>query len=233
MRGSIQAKGGKYYAVFRLNRKQIWESLHIESTPENKEEAKKALLQVLAKYENGIFADYMQIWLKEIKPLLKPSTWEGYQKAVNSKIDPYFRKRHSKLSELKPRDFTHFFVYLKEVDGMSKKTVKNIRGILSSAYHYAIENEYAEDNPVTKSRMPSYDEQGFEHVIYTVEQMRTLLQYAEQTECPVALFLCLVMYTGARKGEIMGLTWENVDFEKIPFIFVKTEQEAEKKHFQN
>lgn len=213
MRGSIQAKSGKYYAVYRLNGKQKWEPLHIESTPENKEIAKKAMESLFEKYENGIFADYLQRWLKETKALLKPSTWDSYQNTVNSKIDPYFRQKGSTTKELKPRDFTQFFIYLKE-KGMSEKTVKNIRGILSSAYNYAIQNDEADDNPVTRSRLPSYDVREFEPVIYSPEQMQKLLHYAEQTENPIAVFLFLVMYTGARKGEILGLTWDNVNFEQ-------------------
>ncbi len=43
--------------------------------------------------------------------------------------------------------------------------------------------------------------------------MRALLEYAEKTESDLMLFLYLIMSSGVRKGEILALTWDGVDFE--------------------
>lgn len=48
MRGSLQKKGGKYYAVFRVNKKQKWINLYIDAKKGNKREAEAALTRLLA-----------------------------------------------------------------------------------------------------------------------------------------------------------------------------------------
>ena len=148
MRGSLVEKSGKYYAVFRVNGKQKWVNLQIETKGNNKRRAERALQEVLQKYlsddyidNNMLFVDYLDMWINQVKPLIKPSTWEGYYKVVTGKIKPYFNDKAYKLKDLKGRHFTEYFIFLKESGrsdgkgGLGKKAVLNIRGVLSSAFN--------------------------------------------------------------------------------------------------
>ena len=72
MRGSLQKKGGKYYAVFRVNKKQKWINLCIDAKKGNKREAEAALTRLLAEYNENPnmfdkidFVGYIKKWLKE------------------------------------------------------------------------------------------------------------------------------------------------------------------------
>ena len=143
MTGSLQIKNGKYYAVFRLNGKQKWVNLKIESKGNNKRKAERALQEVLLEYSNDaylerdmLFTEYLDIWIKEIQSLIKPSTWEGYEKVVKGKIKPYFEEKKYKLSDLRGMYFTEYFIWLKEhgrteqTGGLSEKAVLNIQGVL-------------------------------------------------------------------------------------------------------
>lgn len=226
MKGSLQIKSGKYYAVFRFNGKLKWVNLHIESKGNNKRKAENALREVLVKYgENDyiasdiLFVDFLDMWLERIKALVKPSTWESYVKITNGKIKPYFESKKYKLKDLKGMYFTDYFTYLRDYGrsdgrgGLVKKAVLNVRCVLSSAFKYALENDLIEYNYIERSRLPLFDEHRFTPTVYTAEQIRTLLDFAEKTSSAVSLFLFLEMFTGARKGEILGLTWNNVNFE--------------------
>ena len=227
MKGSLQTKNGKYYAVFRINGKQKWVNLKIETKGNNKRKAEKALQEVLLEYSTDnciekdmLFTDYLDMWIKEVKPLIKPSTWEGYDKVVSGKIKPYFEPKKYKLSDLKGMHFTEYFIYLKEYGrtdnkgGLSKKAVLNIRGVLSSAFKYALENELIRYNFVERSRMPLFETKEFKPTIYTAEQIKSLLTHAEETKSKACLFLFLELFTGARKGELLALTWDNVNLEE-------------------
>lgn len=226
MKGSLQKKHGKYYAVIRIDGKQKWINLHIPTTRGNRRKAEQAFKKVVADYtdtgivsSNLLFLEYLDIWLSQIKQLVKPSSYESYEKIVNGKIKPYFQDKGLKLMDLRGMHFTEYFVYLKEQGrsdgkgGLSKKAVTNIRGVLSSALKYAVENELLYDNVIERSRMPIFDKQVFAPIIYTSEQIKTLLSYAEETKSKACLFLFLEMFTGARKGELLALTWDNVDFD--------------------
>ena len=152
MKGSLQIKSGKYYAVFRFNGKLKWVNLHIESKGNNKRKAENALREVLVKYgENDyiasdiLFVDFLDMWLERIKALVKPSTWESYVKITNGKIKPYFESKKYKLKDLKGMYFTDYFTYLRDYGrsdgrgGLVKKAVLNVRCVLSSAFKYALE----------------------------------------------------------------------------------------------
>lgn len=169
---------------------------------------------------NMSFVDFLDLWLKECKAFVKPSTWEGYDNVIRGKVKPYFEGEKFKLRDLRGRDFNRFYVYLRDCGrndgkgGLRKKAVENIKGVLSSAFDYAVKNELTAENVINKSCLPIFEEEKYEPTIYTAEQMRALLEYAEKTESDLKLFLYLIMSSGARKGEILALTWDNVDFEE-------------------
>ena len=57
MKGSLVKKSGKYYAVFRVNGKQKWVNLQIETKGNNKRRAEKALQEILLKYSSDDYID--------------------------------------------------------------------------------------------------------------------------------------------------------------------------------
>lgn len=228
LEGSLIIKGNYYYAKFRVNGKQKMLATKVPVKGNNKRKAERVLKELIAKYEglnleneNVLFTTFLDKWLQSVKPILKPATWESYDKTVSGKIKPYFEQKNYKFKDMKPETFTEYFVFLAQQGksngkgGLSYKTVKNIRGVLSSAYEYAIENSYIKDNPVLKSKMPS-----FAHSIksdvpeYSAEQVRKLLLYAKEHESHIYIFLLLALYTGLRKGELLALTWEDIDYDK-------------------
>lgn len=228
LEGSLIIKGNYYYAKFRVNGKQKMLATKVPVKGNNKRKAERVLKELIAKYEglnleneNVLFTTFLDKWLQSVKPILKPATWESYDKTVSGKIKPYFEQKNYKFKDMKPETFTEYFVFLAQQGksngkgGLSYKTVKNIRGVLSSAYEYAIENSYIKDNPVLKSRMPS-----FAHSIksdvpeYSAEQVRKLLLFAKENDSHIYIFLLLALYTGLRKGELLALTWDDVDYDK-------------------
>ncbi|MFR2597851.1 MAG: tyrosine-type recombinase/integrase [Ruminococcus sp.] len=228
MEGSLIIKGNYYYAKFRVNGKQKMLATKVPVKGNNKRKAERVLKELIAKYEglnleneNVLFTTFLDKWLQSVKPILKPATWESYDKTVSGKIKPYFEQKNYKFKDMKPETFTEYFVFLAQQGksngkgGLSYKTVKNIRGVLSSAYEYAIENSYIKDNPVLKSKMPS-----FAHSIksdvpeYSAEQVRKLLLFAKENDSHIYIFLLLALYTGLRKGELLALTWDDVDYDK-------------------
>jgi integrase len=228
LEGSLIIKGNYYYAKFRVNGKQKMLATKVPVKGNNKRKAERVLKELIAKYEglnleneNVLFTTFLDKWLQSVKPILKPATWESYDKTVSGKIKPYFEQKNYKFKDMKPETFTEYFVFLAQQGksngkgGLSYKTVKNIRGVLSSAYEYAIENSYIKDNPVLKSKMPS-----FAHSIksdvpeYSAEQVRKLLLFAKENDSHIYIFLLLALYTGLRKGELLALTWDDVDYDK-------------------
>lgn len=228
MEGSLIIKGNYYYAKFRVNGKQKMLATKVPVKDNNKRKAERVLKELIAKYEglnleneNVLFTTFLNKWLQSVKPILKPATWESYDKTVSGKMKPYFEQNNYKFKDMKPETFTEYFVFLAQQGksngkgGLSYKTVKNIRGVLSSAYEYAVENNYVKENPVTRSRMPSFPHSIKKDVPeYNAQQVRKLLLYAKEHESHIYIFLLLALYTGLRKGELLALTWEDIDYDK-------------------
>ena len=228
MVGSLIIKGKYYYAKFRVNGIQKMLATGVPVKGNNKRRAEKAMRELIAEYEGLniederiLFTAFLDKWMESIKPTLKPSTWESYDKTISGKIKPYFEPKNLRLKDMKPALFTEYFIYLSE-SGMSNrsgglcyKTVKNIRGVLSSACEYAVKNKLIRYNPVTESVMPSFALKIKEDVPeYTAEQAKQLLEYAKEHDSHIYTFLMLALYTGLRKGELLALTWDDIDYDK-------------------
>lgn len=235
MKGSLQEKSGKYYAVFRLDGKQKWVNLNIPTKRGNKRKAENALQSVLFKYEHGTnnesdmqFVDFLSKWIKEEESIIKPSTYETYCITVRKKIIPYFAEKDYKLKDIKPRDIMEYLKYLKlhgknNNSGLSYKSVRNIYGVLSAAFSYACKNEIISNNPISECSMPVFENDiKKERVIYSPEEVRRLLKVAKESESHVYLFLLLALFSGARRGELLALTWGDVNYENKTLSITKS-----------
>ena len=239
MTGSLQIRNGKYFAVFRLHGRQKWINTHIEAKRGNKRKAEQALQDILSQYKDIdiktsdiLLTDYMENWLSDMKNVLKPSTWETYDKTIHGKILPYFSEHNHYLRDLKPGIFTEYFKYLKtkgrtDGGGLGEKSVKNIRGVLSAALEDARKNKLIDNNPISESRMPTFEKYIKADVpTYSPQEVRQLLDYAKSSESHIYVFLVLVLFTGARKGELLALTWDDIDFEKGVMTINKSRTET-------
>ena len=224
--GFLREKGNKYHAVFYVNGKLIERSTGIDVKGNNKRKAEQAMIRIIAEYKENddlmskeLFVPFMKNWLKEIKGLVKPSTYETYDKTVYGKLIPYFEKKNYKLDELTSKVFTDYFKYLSTngksngKGGLKRKSVKNIRGVLSAMMEYATENKYISENIISTSKMPVFEKDIIrETYVYSPSEVSALLETAKNNDSHIYLFLLLVCFTGLRKGEAMALTWDDIDF---------------------
>ena len=235
VKGSLQEKNGKYYAVFRVNNKQKWINLNIPSVRGNKRKAEQALQAVLSAYESRansnsdiLFTEFLPDWLLSLKDVIKPSTYETYKITVEKKIIPYFKKKQYALADIEPRDITEFLKFMKlhgknNNSGLSQKSVRNIHGILSVAFNFAHKNHMISTNPILDCSMPTFEKNVKKNiVIYTPEEAQRLLNAAKESNSHVYLFLLLALFTGARRGELLALKWSDIDFDNKTLSITKS-----------
>lgn len=95
-------------------------------------------------------------------------------------------------------------------EGYSSKTVREIGTIINSALNMAVRTRLLTENPNLYTTIPKKEK--YEAKILSKEEVEKILREAKDEELyPIII---TTVYTGMRKGEVMALKWENVDFKE-------------------
>ena len=149
--------------------------------------------------------EWLDIWVSEYLKHVKPLTQETYAEQVQRHLKPSLGA--TKLEDLDTHTIQRFYNRL-SADGLAPKTIKNIHGVLHCALQQAISNDYIRSNPTTACKLPKIIKPEIKPL--EPNEIRLLLQEAEQ-DSYYNLFV-VAMFTGMRQGELLGLSWENVNF---------------------
>ena len=187
----------------------------------NQKEVRQKLSKVTTEIDEGLYlepakmtlSDWMDLWYKEYTFDKKYSTLKGYKAQINKHIRPGIGKYN--LSQLNPMILQRFFNHLSEPNEkgkvLSPKSIKNVYIILSGILEQAVENEMISKNPCKKVKLPKvYNKQI---TPLTDKQVKDFLEIISTDEI-YGTILRVIVFTGLRLGEAMGLTWDCVDFEK-------------------
>ena len=148
------------------------------------------------------FANYAELKLKRL-------TVCNYR---NMEKRTYAALGHIRIDKISPLDIQRFVRSL-VADGLSTNTVKNYVRFVSVILNYAVRKHLLTFNPCVTVDYPTAQET--ERNFYTTEEVKRLLGLLWQEDeerKPFALFFTLAAYTGARKGELLGLEWQDLDF---------------------
>ena len=150
--------------------------------------------------------EWLDIWLAEYLADVKPGTQDSYQSVCCLYLKPAFGK--VPLNSLRSPMIQKMYNQLKE-KGLSPKYIKNIHGVLHRALDMAVRLEYLLRNPTCACVIPRVVEKKVEPLDAPDQKKLFEVLRGEEFE---ALFLTDV-FTGMRCGELIGLTWDCVDFE--------------------
>lgn len=153
--------------------------------------------------------EFLERWLKTKEKKLSPTTLNGYKVNINH-INKYIGEVD--LGKLKLIDVQEMLDELSQ-SGLKHRTVKYIWRTLHAALEYAVRNEMAEKN-VSKGVEIAEDEEKFEVVVYSAEDLKRLILLLREQEHPLYPAVLLASMRGLRRGECLGLRWSDIDFEK-------------------
>jgi len=95
--------------------------------------------------------------------------------------------------------------------GLSPKTVRHYLSFVSDVMGYAVRLEMIPANPCSKVVPPPLE--GVERDCYTLEEAARFLELLQSEEWQYRAFFTLAIYSGARRAELLGLEWKDIDFE--------------------
>ncbi len=155
-----------------------------------------------------LFADYLLEWLEIAKGRLAHATYGAYQGLLKSTIVPYFRKKKLTLRELEARHLQMF--YSEMLRRVTPNTVIHYHAVIHSALKYAVKTDMLIQNVADKVDRPRKN--SFQPVFLSADEMQKMFEALRGTK--LELPVLVAAFYGLRRGEVVGLKWDAIDFEQ-------------------
>ena len=160
---------------------------------------------ILQPTQSITFNDFAEEWLTK-KKKLSNTTFVNYENMLHKHIEPYFKDVI--LSNITP---SHLQDYIDEkATEISINTVSKHISLMRSIFKKAVYKGYIQSNPAEsldrlRRKRPQIN-------VYNEAELKQLMSVAKGTVLEVPIFFAVMF--GLRRSEIIGLRWEDIDFEK-------------------
>ena len=240
MNGSIRKRGEKTWELtIDLGRdaagKRKRKFVSVKGT---KSQAQQKLRELLTSLDKGMPVDtskltlgeFLRMWLQDYVAIkTAASTADGYRIIVECHLIPALG--HVPLSKLQPADLQAY--YKKALaegrrdrkGGLSARTVHHHHRILSEALKHAVKWQLVHRNVADAVDPPKPGR--YEAVSLSPEEVDQLLCSAQAHGAPYYELIYTAIYTGMRRGELLGLRWRDVDLDMAILSVVRTLQRVQ------
>ena len=229
-RGTLNKRNGSWgfrVSYFDDNGKRHWITSYNKRW--NRQDAQQQLTAKLALLDaghalgtaTGSIGDYLVQWLTQhvASGAVKQTTAETLSVHVHKYLIPAIGQR--RLRDLKPAGVASLYADLlkhgrtgagiisRSSQPLSPKTVRNIAGTLHHALSDAVRLGVISKNPTTDVKLPRYERP--ELSVWDEQQVAQYLVHCIDTADPLYAVWRLLLVVGLRRGELLGLTWPDVD----------------------
>ena len=176
--------------------------------------------------------EWLDMWLKEyVTGAVKPFTLASYTAQCENHIKPGLGA--IKLTALNSVQIQKFYNGLKTTQStgkgknnmLSPKTIKNVHGVLHKALDKAAELRYIAFNPSDPCTLPRIKKKE----VKPLEQSEIAAFLKAVQGSRYENLFTVVLFTGLREGEALGLSWDKVDFTNGTILVNTQLQQAKKR----
>ena len=223
----VLEKGKKYKIIVPVSYEGNKRKTHCEVFYGNKKDAiiKESELKKQVKMGNFMCNDKITVeelikeWLKIKKDLVELKTYVTYEKYANNIIKIIGNK---KLKDVTVNVLQNFYYELRTKNSFSEKTILHHYNILANVFCLAEKWELIVKNPHKYIDRPKVHKK--EMVCYSQEETKKLLRVLRNESLKAQAIITLAIDTGCRRGELTGLTWEDINLDTGEIVINKTTQ---------
>ena len=211
------------------NRHRKWVSTGLAQKG-NKRRAEEALVHIRNTFEppttereltaDMFFSEYLKQWLEVVRVRVKIATFCSYQDMVMNTIAPYFEKKKLTLRELEARHIQQF--YTEKLKTVSANSVIHYHAVIYQALKYAIKTDMVPQNVAMKVDRPR--KQQYQPTFLDADEMQKLFKVVKGTK--LELPVLVAAFYGLRRGEVLGLKWDAIDFQRGTLTIKRTVTEV-------
>lgn len=161
---------------------------------------------------NFVFDRYMSL-----KNNLKPTTKSNYLYMYDRFVRDTFGKRN--IAEIKYSDVVQFYNYLVEKQELQINTLETVHTLLHPTFQLAVRDDIIRKNPsdgvMVELKKNLGMKTGVRHAL-TIPQQRAFMEYIATHPIYYHWWPIFTVFlgTGCRIGEVLGLRWEDINYEK-------------------
>ncbi len=160
--------------------------------------------------EKDCFKEWRERWLKYKETEVSVSHYNGLKSICKhlSSLD------NKKIIDITPWDIKELLTDIAKTNPntgkpASKKLLTDIKSVVSQIFAEAIDNRVVEYNPTQNIKLPKGGTKS-KRIPILDEQIK----WIEDTEHHAQVAAMIMLYAGLRRGEIVALTWSDIDFKK-------------------
>lgn len=232
--GTLSIKKGYYYAVLSWvdangNRHRKWVATGLAQKG-NKRRAEEALVHIRNTFEppvvdreltaDMLFSEYLKQWLEVVKVRVKIATFCSYQDMVLNTIAPYFEKKKITLRDLEARHIQQF--YTEKLKTVSANSVIHYHAVIYQSLKYAMKTDMVPQNVAMKVDRPRKEQ--YQPTFLDADEMQELFKVVKGTR--LELPVLVAAFYGLRRGEVLGLKWDAIDFQRGTLTIKRTVTEV-------
>lgn len=232
---TIRTRYDNYYLDFIYNDKRIKRTTGLAANETNLNKLKKEIIPELIVALTGnkeleyfkkdiLFIDFSNKFFDIYQGSIREHIFNANYSIFIKHIKPYFL--NYSISDIKPIQVEEW--QNKLLDKYSSNTVIRYRSILNLILNKAFENDIIKFNPLSKIKYPTTINKKFKN-LNEIENDELLpfnkdeiLKILNNTTGNLYYFIFIMICTGMRPGEIISLTWNDIDFEKKRIAVDKT-----------